>query len=297
MCGQVDQPRQPGTEQPSTCQRNEPSAGWWVKGFGYFGDQGAQDGFTGYNSTHFRHDDRCTMHRLFTCPSMARRASASALAMHEPQSMERRSAPTPIPIPMRQRPTSLMSRGRGSSTAICHLAGMIIRKTGTFWYPVQSTARRRAATADRPTPLSRQPAITSSLRDFTITPLASLQYTHMNLDSYTETGAAPLNLSVNSQSYDFLESALGVTASRAFSPVMGRLFPKYISSGFMSCSTPECKIPGQHSGSPGSRVVHNAGAEDGCRYAQSRRRPHVPVVLVHCENMVARSRLRLFLEK
>ena len=53
MCGQVSQPRQPGTEQPLTCQRDQPYSGGWVKGFGYFGSQGAQDGFTGYNSTTF----------------------------------------------------------------------------------------------------------------------------------------------------------------------------------------------------------------------------------------------------
>jgi hypothetical protein len=51
MCGQVDQPRQPGTDQPSVCQQNDPHTGWWLKGFGYFGDQGAEDGLTGYNST------------------------------------------------------------------------------------------------------------------------------------------------------------------------------------------------------------------------------------------------------
>jgi outer membrane autotransporter protein len=45
---------------------------------------------------------------------------------------------------------------------------------------------------------------------FTITPLASLQYTHLGLDNYTETGGGDINLKVDSQSYDFLESGLGV---------------------------------------------------------------------------------------
>jgi outer membrane autotransporter protein len=61
---------------------------------------------------------------------------------------------------------------------------------------------------------------------FTLTPLASLQYTHMNPDSYTETGAAPLDLSVNSQSYDFLESALGATAARPFGYDYGTYVPE-----------------------------------------------------------------------
>jgi outer membrane autotransporter protein len=53
-------------------------------------------------------------------------------------------------------------------------------------------------------------------RGFTITPIASLQYTHVNLDSYTETGAGTVDLKVNSQSYDFVESGLGVKAARPF---------------------------------------------------------------------------------
>ncbi|MFH0772145.1 MAG: autotransporter outer membrane beta-barrel domain-containing protein [Candidatus Omnitrophota bacterium] len=44
----------------------------------------------------------------------------------------------------------------------------------------------------------------------TLTPLVSLQYSHLNLDSYTETGADALNLSVKKQGYDTLQSGLGV---------------------------------------------------------------------------------------
>ena len=40
---------------------------------------------------------------------------------------------------------------------------------------------------------------------FTITPLASLQFTNLGLNSYTETGAGDINLQVNSQNYNFLE--------------------------------------------------------------------------------------------
>ena len=47
-----------------------------------------------------------------------------------------------------------------------------------------------------------------------ITPLASLQYTPVSLDGYTEFGAGDISLVVNSQRYNFLESGLGVKASR-----------------------------------------------------------------------------------
>lgn len=52
--------------------------------------------------------------------------------------------------------------------------------------------------------------------DFRVTPLASLQYTRVNIDGFSETGAGGVNLNVRSRSYDFLESGLGVKVSRPF---------------------------------------------------------------------------------
>lgn len=43
-----------------------------------------------------------------------------------------------------------------------------------------------------------------------ITPFASILYSRLNVDGYTETGADSLNLDVSSQSYDFWESGLGL---------------------------------------------------------------------------------------
>jgi len=47
----------------------------------------------------------------------------------------------------------------------------------------------------------------------TITPLASLQWTHLAIGSYTETNAGDLDLVVNRQSYNMLESGLGAGIS------------------------------------------------------------------------------------
>lgn len=52
--------------------------------------------------------------------------------------------------------------------------------------------------------------------DFRITPLASLQYTRVNLGGFNESGAGDLNLNIQSRSYDFLESGLGVKVARPF---------------------------------------------------------------------------------
>ncbi len=45
--------------------------------------------------------------------------------------------------------------------------------------------------------------------NFTLIPLASLLYSHLDIEGYTETNAGDVNLVVKSQSYDFLQSGLG----------------------------------------------------------------------------------------
>ncbi|MDP3634839.1 autotransporter domain-containing protein [Phenylobacterium sp.] len=47
-----------------------------------------------------------------------------------------------------------------------------------------------------------------------VTPYATLQYTDLRTDAYTETGDPSLNLKVAAQQYDFLQSGLGVKISR-----------------------------------------------------------------------------------
>lgn len=46
------------------------------------------------------------------------------------------------------------------------------------------------------------------------TPMATLQYTRLSIDSYTETGVAGVNLRVQDQDYDFVQSGLGGKISR-----------------------------------------------------------------------------------
>jgi uncharacterized protein with beta-barrel porin domain len=52
------------------------------------------------------------------------------------------------------------------------------------------------------------------VNETTITPLASLQATHLRVGSYTESGAGDANLRVESQDYSFVQSTLGVKAER-----------------------------------------------------------------------------------
>jgi outer membrane autotransporter protein len=73
---------------------------------------------------------------------------------------------------------------------------------------------------------------------FTITPIASLQYTHMNLGAYTETGAGDVSLRVNSQSYDFVESRLGVKAAYPVRLDAGALVPEVHFNWFYELANP-----------------------------------------------------------
>jgi len=52
------------------------------------------------------------------------------------------------------------------------------------------------------------------VNETTITPLASLQATHLRVGSYTESGSGDVNLRADSQDYNFVQSTLGVKAER-----------------------------------------------------------------------------------
>ncbi len=62
--------------------------------------------------------------------------------------------------------------------------------------------------------------------DLRITPLASLQYLHLHLQSYTESGANALNLNVRSQDYDMLQSGVGLKLEQSFEVEYGILTPE-----------------------------------------------------------------------
>ncbi len=51
--------------------------------------------------------------------------------------------------------------------------------------------------------------------EFRLTPVASLQYTRLHLEGYTETNAGALNLTVDDQDYDMLQSGIGIKLSRS----------------------------------------------------------------------------------
>ena len=58
------------------------------------------------------------------------------------------------------------------------------------------------------------------------TPLASLQYSHLDVNKYHEHGAKDLNLHVKKQHYNFLESSLGLKAARPIQTRRGVIVPE-----------------------------------------------------------------------
>ncbi len=79
------------------------------------------------------------------------------------------------------------------------------------------------------------------VQGITLTPIASIQFTHMNLGNYTETGAGDINLNVNSQSYDFVESGLGVKVAKPFAWRNGTYVPEMHFTWFHELSNPNIK--------------------------------------------------------
>jgi len=62
---------------------------------------------------------------------------------------------------------------------------------------------------------------------FNLNPYARVDYYHGKIDSYSETGAFGLNLAVDEQNFDSLQSLLGVQLSYVFSHSFGVLIPQF----------------------------------------------------------------------
>lgn len=59
-----------------------------------------------------------------------------------------------------------------------------------------------------------------------ITPIASLLYTRLHLDSYTEKGAQSLNLHIDRQNYNYMESAVGLQAQYLYRTQCATFIPE-----------------------------------------------------------------------
>ncbi len=104
----------------------------------------------------------------------------------------------------------------------------------------------------------------------TITPLASLLYTHQRIRRFTETGAGDVNLAIGARRYDFLESTLGVKIAKAFDMGNASFVPEVHAKWINELNNPRqvqtaaFNVPGSQSfdvaGVQAARNLWNAGA-------------------------------------
>jgi outer membrane autotransporter protein len=262
MCGQVEQRRPSDPEQPSTCTRNEPHSGWWMKGFGYWGSQGARDGFAGYDS----------------------QIAGTEVGVDTPVPGLAFGGETRVGFGLGYAWTGIDGRGTPANTDsstytatvyIAHEQGpLFIDGDLSFGWNDYSQNRNvtvpgllnSTAQADYSGQEYTAFAVTGYhfyTGGFTLTPLASLQYTHMTLGGYTETGAAPLNLTVSSQSYDFVESGLGGTAARPFRYAGGTLVPEVHLKWFHELANPRIRNTWSAPGFTGATSFVTTGPATG----------------------------------
>jgi uncharacterized protein with beta-barrel porin domain len=207
MCREVSEPNK---ENPN-CQGNEPRNGWWLKGFGYSGNQDARDGFTGYNAR--------TLGTMIACDTPIGLDTRAGLGFGYARSTINGE-------------TFDASTEFDTYQAIAYIGHedgpWFVNGSAEFGWNEYSSMRhiefpgvdRRAKTdysGQDYTAFASTGFHLSAPQEFTITPLASLQYTRMHLDGYTEKDAGDIDLKAKSQDYDFLESGLGVKVERYFS--------------------------------------------------------------------------------
>ena len=203
----TDERKKPVTD-TTACPSNQYS-GLWFKGFGYFGDQGAQGAYSGYDSKilgamvgydiPFSYDTRVGLGLGYARSTIDGKSVANSTGFNSYQV------------------TAYVTHEDGTWFA-----------NGNLSYAWNSYSGRRQIIfpgLDR-TALAKYAGedVTSFvtagrhffMEGYTVTPLVSLQATHVSLNGYTETGAGDVNLKIESQSYGFLESGLGVDVARYF---------------------------------------------------------------------------------
>lgn len=206
-CDTTCQPNKPAVQANARECNNTQRSNWWGKGFSNAGTQGDRDNINGYET----------------------RAMGLMLAYDTPVGNQTRAG-----LGVGYANTTIDGNNIGDSTKIdsYQLTGYLSHVVGTVFVqgaltagvdqysgsrPIAFPGVSRTASADYN---GRQyTALVSAGKHFrfdqnTITPLASLQVSRVQVDGYTESGAGDINLRVDSQHYNFVQSSVGVKAER-----------------------------------------------------------------------------------
>ena len=221
LCGPVDEPDRTGPpdQDDPVCRLTDQGGGWWVNGFGNFATQDARGSFQGYDSRNLG-----VMAAYDTPIGATTRAGLGIGYAHS--TIDGQGFATRTAASTYQATAYIVHEdgpwfGYGDvSAGIDNYSGMrrivfpgIDRQadasySGNSFTGFVATGYHLLAGA------------------FTITPLASLQFSNVNLDAYTETGAGDISLAVKSQSYNFLESGLGAEVAHPLKRRYGTYVPE-----------------------------------------------------------------------
>ncbi|MHB1246333.1 MAG: autotransporter family protein [Sulfuriferula sp.] len=190
------------------CKSNEQTSNWWAKGYGSLGRQGEVNNFNGYDT----------------------KALGMVLAYDKPLNYQTRiglgggyanstingnnpAAQTKIDS---YQVTGYLNYTPGPWIVQGALSAGIDRYDGSRQIVFPGVNRRASANYNG----QQYTALVSAGKHFyfdqqvTVTPLASLQASRIHVDGYTESGAGAVNLRVDSQNYNFIQSGLGVKIER-----------------------------------------------------------------------------------
>ena len=213
LCDEVNKPDNSG-KIPSSCQAKDQKSGWWLKGFGDAAHQGVNNGYTGYNSN--------TLGTMvaYDVPlgSILTGKTRAGLGVGYSRSNINGQAYNANTDSNNYQTTAYIGHEQGNWFVYGNASAGLNNYSDTRDIVFTNVNRIASASYNGQNYTAFANAgYHFAVQKFTLTPLASLQYTRLNLDGYTETGAGDINLKVQSQHYDFLESGLGIKAERAFS--------------------------------------------------------------------------------
>ena len=219
-CDSTCDPTKPSnTKNPQECENKKQHSNWWGKAMGNVGNQDNRNGLSGYEIA----------------------AAGLALGYDVPLSDQTR-----IGLGGGYTNTSIDDNNSAARTNIDSY-----QVTGYFDYAPQPWFMRAALTAGIDKYDSNRlisfPGIAREVNadyrgkqytglvaigkhfyvnETTITPLASLQASHIKVDRFNEKGGGDVNLNVNNQDYNFLQSSLGVKAERVIKTSNGAVSPE-----------------------------------------------------------------------
>lgn len=218
---------------PDACHRDtDPRHGWWAQGFGYAADQDARRDTSGYDST--------IIGGMMGYDVPLNPDTRAGLGVgYARSSIEGKTFDTETDIDSFQA-TAYVGHERGP---------WFVHGSATFGWNEYDGKRHivvaPAVDTTASTDYSGQDytAFVRTgyhlfARGFAIIPNASLQYSHINLDGYKETGAGDFNLKAKSEDYDFVESGLGVKVERDISFRGGKAVPEIHFNWFHRLSNP-----------------------------------------------------------